>query len=90
MRLRVSIRSKLVEEGQDVLARRSLRLRMAGANVRRDFVDAYIEWRAHGGHGGISGYRAACKEYGISIALVMLLVEIAFRLLMYWWEHRAS
>ena len=88
-RIRLKRRRALVDSCEDELREHSWRLWAMGRN-RRDFALCFV--LAAEANNGMAPteeeFREECRRYGISPALIWLLVSIAFSILKYFWENR--
>jgi hypothetical protein len=66
----------------------SIRLILAGRKRRQLMADCFVEVVEDGGDKEL--YRQKLQNVGMSPMLIMLLLEIAFKVLMYFWQNKGD
>lgn len=84
--MNIATKKKLVDNGAKSLGRRSMRMKAVGVRNRERFAAAFVDTME--AKGGVAMFRRKSAEYGISIVLIGLLLNIAWTILWHWWTNR--
>jgi hypothetical protein len=85
--MKLRIREKLVGAAYDeLMLTDSWRLALIGHSRRRKLSEAFIDTMEAGGDKEM--FREKCKDYGLSLMLIVLVLSVAWDVFWYWWTHR--